>query len=180
MLQHNKCGAFYTGKILPDQIGMQDHNIFDMTDTGSILFMTMLNPTPYELQQMSSRNKLLRITCFQDCLWMTFKFGDLAWNEAPYSPHLSNQAHLPHNLDFSCNNVTVVLVDSSNGEVKYCDRLYFDEKFISAFKTGIMLLLCQEFDSAKYYRMLQRIQSQYSTEQIADNAVIECVLRHEP
>ena len=32
---------------------------------------------------------------FPECLWMTFKFGDLEWMDAPFSPRLSKQAEFP-------------------------------------------------------------------------------------
>jgi hypothetical protein len=166
---------YYVGQIFPEEIGKPDYTKFDITDRGSILFMTMKNPTTYEIQQMSSAKKRMRLSCLADIMWMTFKFGDLEWTEAPYTPHLSKWVHFPQDINTVCKDISFVLIDSTDGIVKYCEHLQYNETFIAALKTGIMLLLAQDFNKDIYDILVDMVKSKYTTKQIAEIAVAECV-----
>lgn len=160
----------------PDQIGQPDHNVFDLCDSYSVLFMVLENPTEHEIAQIKTGTKRIRMTLFEDCMWMAFKFGDLDWNEAPYNPHLSNQAHLPQSLPLSCKNIYIVLVNSSDGAVVFCKRYKYNEEFTQCLEDGILYLLDREFSNKQYFPFLEAVQSQYSTEEIANEANCECYL----
>ena len=167
--------SFNVGQSFPDQIGTPDRNLFDFANDGTILFMTLNKPTLAEIRQIRSGEKRFRMTCFPGVLWMTFKFGTLDWAEAPFSPHLCKQADLPRNLSFASTDVHIVLVDSSDGEVKYYERLEYNDAFTAALRTGVILLLGEEFSPEEYDMTLDAVQAIYSAEQIAQKAVVECV-----
>ncbi len=166
---------FVVGNILPSQVGKPDANIFDLADYGSILLMRLREPTTFEMSQFQSPAKRIRISCLPDTLWMTFKFGEMEWNEAPFSPHLSTQAHLPQAIQTACSNITIAVVDSLDGRVVHCERLKYDDAFSAALKTGVMQLLVQDFNKEEYDLFLDVVKSKYSTRQIAEMAIAECV-----
>ncbi len=176
MSLRNHYTSFSVGQVIPDQIGAPDRNLFDFANDGTILFMTLNNPTPGEIRQIRSGEKHFRITCFPGMLWLTFKFGTLDWAEAPFSPHLCTQADLPRNLNYASNDIHIVLVDSTDGVVKYYERLKFNEALTAALKTGVMLLLAEEFSREEYDMVVKTVQTKYSAEQIAKKAVVEWVV----
>ena len=175
MSLRNHYTSFSVGQTFPDQIGAPDRNLFDFANDGTILFMTLNKPTPAEIRQIRSGEKCFRMTCFPGTLWLTFKFGELDWGEAPFSPHLCTQADLPRNLNDASTYLHIVMVDSSDGVVKYYERLKYNDAFTAALKTGVILLLGEEFSREEYDAVLDAVQAKYSAEQIARKAVVECV-----
>ena len=169
--------SFSVGQVIPDQIGVQDRNLFDFANDGTILFMTVNNPTPAEIRQIRSGEKRFRMTCFPGVLWLTFKFGTLDWAEAPFSPHLCTQTDLLRNLNYASTDIHIVLVDSMDGTVKYYERLDYNEAFTAALKTGVMLLLAEKFSREEYDMVVDMVQAKYSAEQIAQKAVVECAYK---
>ncbi len=167
---------FFVGQVFPETIGRNDCNQFDITNGGAVLFMTVKSPTTHEIEQFSSKNRSIRMTCFPDCLWMTFKFGDLEWNEAPYTPHLSKGATFPPAIHTACDHISIVLIDSVDGKVKYCDTVGLSPELTAALKTGISMLLPLDFNREEYDALLDYVQMHYSTKQIADNAIVESSL----
>lgn len=117
MSLRNCCTSFALGQCFSDQIGAPDRNLFDFANDGTILFRTINKPTHDEIRQIRSGEKHIRMTCFPGVLWITFKFGNLEWCEAPFSPHLCKQADLPRNLRNASEDIHIVLVDSSDGVV---------------------------------------------------------------
>ncbi len=169
---------FFLGQEFPSQKGQADHSQFDITNPCSILFVTLDKPTNYELEQFASKQKVIRMTQFPGCIWMTFKFGELEWMDAPYSPHLSKQADFPGAIHSGgCSSISLAVVDSSDGKVKYCERLSFSEEFATSLKESVSLLLAQPFNKDRYDYLLEDVQSQLEPTQIAEKSWIECVLR---
>lgn len=166
---------FVVGNTIPGQAGKPDANIFDLADYGSFLFIRLKEPTFFEMSQFQRPAKRIRITCLPNTLWMTFKFGELEWGEAPYSPHLSMQAHLPQTIQAACSSLTIAVVDSLDGRLVYCERLKYDEAFSAALKTGVMQLLLQDFNREEYFLFLDAVKTRYSTREIAEKAIAECV-----
>ena len=176
MTKHYYYSNYCEGAILPDQVGAPDRCLFDVYKSGSILLVTLHDPTPYELNQFVNGRKTMRLTCIENAMWLTFKFGELQWMEAPYSPHLSTQADMPESLVRACSDFTISLVNTTNGLIKYCRRFCFNAEFSGAFRTAATMLLSQEFDREFYDQLLGFIQNQYSTADIAASAIVECQL----
>ena len=107
---------------------------------------------------------------------MTFKFGDLEWMDAPFSPRLSKQAEFPGAINCGCNSISIAVIDSCDGKVKYCGRFTLSEEFATALKENISFLLSQPFDKSKYDFLVNKVQSQYEPRQIAEKSSIKCVL----
>ena len=168
-------GDYYVGQCFPEEIGAPDRVVFDVTDDGSLLFIIMQNPTAHEIKQISSKDKRIRMNCFGYVLWLTFKFGELEWFDAPYNPHLSKHVDFPRHIDFVCNDISIVLVDSSDGKVKYCTRLKYNDAFAASLKTGIAVSYGQVFDEKKYDDLLDFVRSKASPKLIAERSIVECV-----
>ena len=119
---------------------------------------------------------MIRMTTIDEAIWLTFKFGDLNWMEAPYSPHLTNQAEMPRAITRACSDFMISVVDTTNGEVKFCGRYAFGPEFSGAFRAAASMLYDREFDRVEYDHLLEEVQKHYSTEDIASAAIAECGL----
>ncbi len=172
---------FYLGQQFPEEIGVHDKVIFDVTNGGCTLYLTMKNPTPLELEQFVEGKKEIRLTCFPDCLWLTFQFGNLHLFDAPYTPHLSIHTNFPGALEVCCSYLTVVIFDSEDGRVRYCDYFAFSRSFEAALKTGILMLLYKDFQRDPYFKLTDMIMAKYSSEEIAEHAIAASeLLREQP
>lgn len=78
--------------------------------------------------------------------------------------------------DEFCADFMISVVDTVDGKVKYCRRFYFNPEFSSSFRTVASLLCNQKFDREQYDELLNLVQQQYSTEEIACAAMAECRL----
>ena len=164
------------GMILPEFMGRQDANQFDLSNYGAHLTLALNCPTRDEIKQISKGDIEIRMTCFPDALWMTFKFGTLEWNEAPFTPHLSKQADLINMLLPACSNLTIRLIDTATGRILYKGNIKSNEAFSAALRVGVTSLLAQEFDKQQYDYLCQYVQTNYRVEQIAGKALAS--LRH--
>ena len=133
--------SYIKGQIIPEKIGFPDSYIFDLYDTGAYLFITLSNPTPKEIASISGYGEV-RMTCFPGMIFFTFKFGNLDWADASYTPHLSSQAsNLRQTLFESCSHMTVVLCNSVNGEIVFSGTVKFNDELSAAMRSAIMIIL---------------------------------------
>lgn len=167
---------FFEGSVIPDQIGAPDRCVFDIHNSGSILLVTLNNPTEYELCQFEDGPRVIRLTRIENAMWLTFCFGELNWMEAPYTPHLTAQAEMPGAIQRACADFMISVVDTVDGMVKYCRRFYFSPEFSNAFCSVATTLYNQDFNREEYDELLNLVQQQYSTEEIARAAMAECRL----
>lgn len=62
---------------------------FDITDGGCNLYVFFSNPTGEEIENIKKGNFKTGFYTENNAIFMLFKFGNLAWMDAPYSVHLS-------------------------------------------------------------------------------------------
>lgn len=112
--------SYEVGKKYPSVILHQDEIKFDITDGGTIIPIYMRKPTANEISQLMEGTSIkMAYVARENVIIMLFKFGNLNWMDAPYTPHLSkNLTHLPDtvspNEGFSAH---LMLFDTSNGEL---------------------------------------------------------------
>ena len=112
--------SYEVGKKYPGIIGNRDEVKFDLTDGGAIIPIYMRKPTANEVSQLSEGTSVkMAYVARNNVLIMLFKFGDLNWMDAPYTPHLSkNLTHLPDAvLPDEGLAAHLILFDTSNGEL---------------------------------------------------------------
>ncbi len=164
--------AHFVGQTIPEFINRNDASQFDLSDDGAHLVMYLNKPTREEITQITSANTEIRMTCFPDILWMTFKFGSLEWSEVPYTPHLSKQADLLNNLWNACRKLTVMLIDTSNGRVLHIGTVEFDSSFSAALRTGVALIIGSEFNKQAHDALCEYVKSNFDVPSIAEKAVV--------
>lgn len=162
---------YFVGQILPDFIGRRDSLQIDMTDDGSFLIIALKEPTNDEIRSFINTNWEIRLTCFRYGMWFTFKFGSLDWMDAPYHPLLSNNLNIPEGLDRACAGLTIMLINSLDGRILLLDTVDYSEDFADKVSTSIIAMTKLSFDMSEYDMFLSRVKKQYSSEQIASQAL---------
>ncbi len=166
--------SYVKGQILANRIGSLDSYVFDLSNTGAYLLITLSNPTLEEIASMSKPGEI-RMTCFHRLVFFTFRFGKLNWADAPYNPHLSTQASdLRRTLFQSCSHMTVILCNSVNSEIMFSGTVKFNDELSAAMRTAVMLLLSEDFSKDEYERLYMAVQEKYTSTQIAEAAVARC------
>jgi len=164
--------GYLKGDIIKERIGAPDSQIFDLSDAGGYLFVTMKDPSYAEIEAFGSPGEM-RLTCYPGILWLTFRFNNFGWTDCPYTPHLSVQAtDLTKTLHRSCSFMTIVVCNSRNGEVVYSGTVPFNDEMSAAIRAGVMLILGEDFDKDEHYALCHMVQAQYSSEQIANVAIV--------
>ena len=100
-------------------------------------------------------------------IFLTFKFGDLPWMDAPYTPHLSKNLHFDDFNDLKDDgkglSLIVYLIDSDNGQIKVMRLLGMDNKFSRSLIKDISEISQKEFDQFTYHADLSQVYCKYST-----------------
>lgn len=141
---------------------------FDIDDSGATMLVFFQNPTAEEVKQfMSGKGFEIRFTELYGVIMITVKIGNLNWMDVPYSPHLSK------NLEkFQIPNegqglgLTLILIDTTTGEVKHLRLLGLSERFTRRLLGAVMEEKTRDFDKAEYNNSINKIFSTYRTSQI--------------
>lgn len=166
---------FFVGQVFPSFIGVRDRTIID-TDNVSLNFvMVIKKPTEQEIVQMNG-TKEVRLTLLGNAIWFTFKFGTLNWCDAPYSPHLSQTTDFSVVYNDIYRKINIVLIDSTDGKVKYCSTSKFTNDFSNYLLETSLGLMKRPFSKMQYDELLSTVINMYSAKQISQIAVKRCIL----
>lgn len=161
------------GDVLPQYMGSYiDATQFNFVKGYSILLIIVPDPTQEELRQIKYEPFEMRMTCFPDTLWLTFRFGKLGFMDAPFTPHLTKGIQYPKGLDGACDILQIFVIDSVTGAVKAIRAISYSEAFSAALRVGCMCLLPQDFNADVYDYLLHTTQLKYSAEEIANVATV--------
>lgn len=159
---------YKVGKIIDNFKTYQEIVKFDIADDGAIMQVFFKKPTQNEIYQFNAgKNFELRFTEIYGVIIFTVKIGNLNWMDAPYSPHLSNNLT---KFEFPSKgmglNLTLMLIDSSTGEIKHMRLLGLSENFTRKLFGVIMDQRMKKFNYSRYLQTINKIYSTYSTTQI--------------
>lgn len=160
--------AYEVGQVINEFKNHQEGTLFDVTDSGATLLVFFSNPTDDEINQFKSENKFeIRFTELCNVIMITVKIGNLNWMDAPYSPRLSkNLSELqPVSKDKGLS-LSIVLIDTTTGEIKHMRLVGLSEMFTKQLFAVIEKQKEKEFNVIEYNNILNRIYNIYSTNQI--------------
>lgn len=168
-MENMELGNYYgVGDILENFIGTPDGVRMDITDCGLDCAVYMNNPTEKELEQFRAGNSFdIRFTVIRDVIMFALKIGSLNWMDAPYDIHLSQNYTM---FDVPGDNqhvvLTLMLIDSSNGEIKHIRLLSLSPFFTKKLFLAIMEQNDKYFSKDDYDMRVQSIFDRYSTKEI--------------
>jgi len=156
---------YSVGEKRPEFAIRQDSIVFDIDDSGAVLYALFNKPTQKEIDAYKEGEPLeVRMTTIHDIIFMLFKFGSNPWIDAPYSPHLS--VDLTRALALSDDAgyaLTVILADSSTGEVKGLRYIGIPRNFSEKLNSEIGVLRGIPFSRKEYDDWLGNIYATYTT-----------------
>lgn len=162
--------VFETGKCYSQFCtGSDAYRIEYSSVSGFSLYITMYNPSDYEQKQMfTSSHFCTKFSVLSDVCFFSFKFGNLPWGDAPFSPCIyENPIHFEN--DFSDNvglALNVFLFDSANGKLLYVRQIGlghdFSNSWIDWCKKANRNLTIQE-----YHQIVQKVFDDYPSDELA-------------
>lgn len=159
---------YVVGDKIEKYVGMNDSQFFDIDDESATLLVCFNHPDKEEVEQFKSEKSFeIRFIQLKNVIMITTKIGNLNWMDAPYTPHLSkNLSKIPIVNNGQGLALTLVLVDSSNGEVKAIRLIGLSTKFSQKLLGRIMEEKVKSFDLPEYDLSLNNIFMSYSTKEI--------------
>lgn len=142
---------------------------FDINDRRAILLVRWTKPTLKEIEEFGSGHKIeIRLTTVNDNMFLLFKFGNLNWFEAPYSPNLTYWTG-PLQKTNQGNGYTVIIkLCDTNGIIYRLRLISFTTEFSNALRNQIIQQKQLNFNIQKYDAELEAIYRKYSTEDLVE------------
>lgn len=155
--------SYKVGDKIDSFIGRPDGCVFDLDDSGAVMFVFFANPTEHEIAQFSG-NFELRFTKLQNIIMFCNKIGKLNWMDSPYTPHLSPNLHqLPIPKDNEGIGLLLSLVDTTTGCIKTLRQLGLSTGFSRELLSAVANCSEQSFNRSEYVRTLNSIYARYDT-----------------
>jgi hypothetical protein len=134
---------------------------FDFSELGATLIMTMANPTPAEINNISSGPIFLSLIPIDEILFVLCKFGFGApWLEAPFNINLSQLrtlSDLKEPIDNCGYQLITFLVDAATGILRGTRQTGLSNEFSVEFRNAVIFQNGMAFDKEKYNRKIDRI-----------------------
>lgn len=145
--------------------------MFDVTENGGILFIFFNDPIQNEIEQISHGSFEIGFVKIENVIMMVYKWGDLDWMDAPYTPHLSRYLERYPILDDSIGlALTTILIDTKNRKVKALRVSSLGDDFSRKFIGEAMEEKIKPFNVNLYDNNLQKIYTQYTTDDIVQKS----------
>ncbi len=135
---------------------------------GNLLIHTMVYRPQSELKELADIDKnglRLGVCTYRNAMMMAVKVGDLPWQDAPYTPHLTLAEDLPENNLLSSEEGLVachLLVDSSEGRILQINPFGISSHFSNYLINTIWALKKEPFDRDEYVSTVKDFQMHYS------------------
>lgn len=151
---------------IPEYIGDVEANQIQLNEDGFMLLCKHRHITNDELFNMYSGSFDLRVTSIYNIVWFTFRFGNLHWEEAPFTLHLSD-VNDKFNFEKYCQYFRFVVIDTENGRVALIMELDLNQQGMDILQKCIGDTFSLPFDALSYYKLASNIQSMTTVTQIA-------------
>lgn len=141
---------------------------FDISDDGAVLLVFFKNPTAEEIEQFKSGKSFeIRFAELYNVIMITAKIGNLAWVDAPYTPHLSkNLTTFKMPADGQGLGLTLMLIDAVTGQIKNMRLLGLSANFTKHLFGIAMEQKTKAFNRQEYDKSINKIYHTYQTKQI--------------
>lgn len=157
--------------------GREDGCIFDLSDSGAMLFVFYKAPTPEEIKNFSEDSPLeVRYVVLDGEIYLLLKFGSQEWMDVPYNPHLSKnltKLELIRNENEGLG-LTIVFADTADGIVKVLRLVGLGNRFSRSFIGAVLERSQKPFDAAAYNASIAKTYSRYNTKQMLKFAIERC------
>lgn len=162
---------------------------YNYRDGGHELRLFLASPSPQEIKEIGTGRAefaLLGGEVAPDVLFLLYRFGSMAWSDAPYSWHLVEQQlpgqELPPPLDAPDDSayralLSVILVDAGTGVIRALRAISFSLEFTRALHRAVREQAARSWPGeGEYNRQLQAAYSRWPSSQgMVNSARVRCV-----
>lgn len=156
---------YETGKKYIELVSVADGVKIDFSDNKGRILLQYGRPDEREASNVSAGRFRIQERILGGVMFFAFKFGDLNWMDAPYTPHLSRNP-LPEDIEDSCKSgmeIDIVLADRNNGRVVSIRRVTIDSGFSRKMLKDSESLLQETFLAEKHDRTVDAMYANYSS-----------------
>ena len=129
----------------------------DVDSAGITLVYNFQSPTTKEIAAMAEGQPFeIRFVTIADIMYVLTKCGNLHWTDAPFNPHLAQDANLQEIInDHDGYALTLMMVDAATNTIKSLRLIGLGNKISKAIRTEIETLKQKEFDEEMYHRTIR-------------------------
>lgn len=168
------------GAIIPELKNIPEGVRFTMSDSGAELLLCFNHPLRYEINEIKSGKARFGMFVTEDVIFILSKFGDMEWMDAPFHVALTRNLTKLQDVEpgqgYGC---TIIMVDTSTGEIKALRLVGFNTEFSRKLKTNIERQTKEDFDRAEYDAKLYSIMRKYSTSDMVLFSESNCIISGE-
>lgn len=160
---------YRVGKVYPEFATGEEGPSCAMTDNGLIVVVKMQGITAREEAQFKAGTPMeIRFVSVRGAFFFLFRFGEMDWMDAPFSPHLAPAFKLDDVADGQGYSCTVMLVDSKTGELRSLRLMGLGTDFCRALKKELGAL--PAMPTLDYYYTLDAVIVTYPTATLVKRA----------
>lgn len=129
----------------------------DVDSTGITLVYNFQSPTVKEIAAMAEGQPFeIRFVTIAGIMYVLTKCGSLHWTDAPFNPHLAQDANLPEiTNDHDGYALTLMMVNAATNTIESIRLIGLGNKISKAIRTEIEALKLKEFDKEMYHRTIR-------------------------
>lgn len=176
--------AFCVGQRYSEWQTKENGFILEWDNTaGFILYAFLDTPSPEEQLQFLSEMEICYKTVYDVCFF-AFRFGSMPWADCPFSPALYKEVgtaavfdDIPEGHGLA---VTILLIDSSSGELKNIRLISLPHDFSVKWQHWAREMSAKPLTRSEYMSIINVVYMNHTTEGIADCAKVEgnsCIVR---
>lgn len=164
--------VFQTGERYPGKLPTQEGTEFTYVDGQVFLKLFLKGVTRAECEELQGRAKLA-LTVRGPIMYVLFKFGDMAWSDAPFSWHL-----IPHENRVPFEDIKpgqrlllpVILTDLDTGRIVAMRGLLVPASFVNPLAGAIREQAGQDFDEQAYDQQLAQDMVRFTSDELVEQA----------
>lgn len=159
-----------------DMNGWSEGSHYNYDASGHWLHIMFRKPIPREIIAVGKGDAEFSLYVVESALFLLYRFGDLPWNDAPYSWWRVSEERrkLPEIEEDRHALLKVVLVDSETGIVAALRALTFSVEFTRRLHYEIIRQSQQTWDPERHDRMVTYSYMKYSTLDMLKRGVVLC------
>mgnify|MGYP000865818535 CR=1 FL=1 len=149
---------------------------YNFDSAGHWLHYLFRNPSKVEKTSIQKGSVRFGIYIQGPVIFLLHKFGDMAWNDAPYSFWLVPEEYrkIPDINDQDHAFLRTVLIDTTTVIVEALRALTFSAQFTRRLHEEIVLQSLKPWDPASYDAVIQSTYSNFSASELVKHSVIFC------
>lgn len=158
--------------------GLSDGVKFNISDGGTELIILLNKPTSSEIESIKSGKLQFGMFVKNDIIFLLSKFGNMNWMDAPFHIALAKNLTVLQDIEegkgYGC---TIILVDTSTGEIKALRYVSFSTEFSKRLKANIEEQKSKQFNKIEYSIKLSEIFMNYTTDDMVKFSEINCKIK---